>query len=89
MENTIGARIAKYRKAKGMKQDQLAEIMGVSPQQYLIDLRLRNARDLLISTDLSISEVARSVGYDDPLYFSRLYRKHYGLSPRESRHALK
>lgn len=61
------------------------QVMGVSPQQYLIDLRLRNAHDLIMNTDMSVSEVARSVGYDDPLYFSRLFRKHLGLSPREVR----
>jgi len=61
------------------------QLTGASPQKYLIDLRLKNAREMLISTDLSVSEVARSVGYDDALYFSRLFRKHLGLSPREVR----
>ena len=61
------------------------QIMGLSPQQYLIDLRLRNAREMLLSTDLSITEVARSVGYDDALYFSRLFRRHLGASPSEVR----
>lgn len=61
------------------------QLMGVSPQNYLISLRLRYAQELLCSTDLSVSETARSVGYDDPLYFSRLYRRHFGLSPRQTR----
>lgn len=54
---------------------------GRSPQQYLIELRLKNARELLLSTNLSVAEVARSVGYDDALYFSRLFRRHFGFSP--------
>lgn len=62
------------------------QIIGKSPQQYLIDLRLKNARELLQNTDLSIAEVARSVGYDDALYFSRLFRRHFGSAPREIRH---
>lgn len=59
--------------------------LGRSPQRYLIELRLRNAQELLMRTDMSISEVARSVGYDDALYFSRLFRKYMGFSPREAR----
>lgn len=58
---------------------------GRSPQQYLIELRLKNARELILSTDLSISEIARSVGYDDALYFSRLFRRHFASSPRALR----
>ncbi len=61
------------------------QITGLSPQQYLIGLRLKNARDLLLSTDLSIAEVARSVGYDDALYFSRLFHRHFGMAPRSLR----
>ena len=57
------------------------QLTGRSPQQYLIDLRLRNAQELLKSTDLSISEVARSVGYEDALYFSRLFRRRTGAPP--------
>lgn len=54
---------------------------GLSPQQYLINLRLKNAQDLLTTTDISIAEVARSVGYDDALYFSRLFHRHTGQTP--------
>lgn len=57
------------------------QIIGCSPQQYLLELRLKNARELLHSTDLSIAEVARSVGYEDALYFSRLFRRHTGQPP--------
>lgn len=60
---------------------------GRSPQQYLIELRLRNARELLLQTDLSVSEVARSVGYEDALYFSRLFRRHFGAPPKSVRDA--
>ena len=61
------------------------KVTGRSPQQYLIDLRLRNAQELLKSTDLSISEVARSVGYEDALYFSRIFRRHTGAPPSDHR----
>lgn len=57
------------------------KITGVSPQQYLIALRLKNAKGFLLSTDLSVSEIARNVGYDDALYFSRLFHRHFGVAP--------
>lgn len=60
-------------------------VTGRSPQQYLIELRLKNARELLLNTNLSIGEIARSAGYEDALYFSRLFKKHFGSSPREMR----
>lgn len=60
-------------------------LTGRSPQQYLIDLRLKNARELLVSTDLSVAEIARSVGYEDALYFSRLFKKHTGKAPKDMR----
>lgn len=58
---------------------------GVSPMQYVINLRLSHAKDQLRSTDYTIAEIAQLAGYDDPLYFSRLFKKHVGCSPREYR----
>jgi AraC family transcriptional regulator of arabinose operon len=58
---------------------------GVSPVLYLIRVRLRHACMLLDHSSLSLSEIARAVGYEDQFYFSRLFRKNIGLSPREYR----
>ena len=60
-------------------------VMKVSPMQHIIRQRIFNAKMLLTSTDYNISEVAFSVGYDNPLYFSRLFRKYTGQSPTEYR----
>jgi AraC-like DNA-binding protein len=57
--------------------------MAQSPQGYIIDLRLRMAAELLQRTDLSIKQVAYTVGYADQLYFSRLFRSRKGLSPSQ------
>jgi len=58
---------------------------GITPLQYLLDIRLSIAKDLLETTDYSINEIASLVGYDNALYFSRLFHKHTGLSPRDYR----
>jgi AraC family transcriptional regulator of arabinose operon len=54
---------------------------GMSPLEYITNLRLNIAKDLLSSSSLSISEVSIIVGYENPLYFSRIFKKTHGLSP--------
>lgn len=54
---------------------------GVSPMCWLREFRLKKAAALLKSTDLRISEIALSVGFSDPLYFTRRFTEHYGISP--------
>ena len=58
---------------------------GLSPSEYLIGLRIRNACTMLEQTDLSVQEVASASGYGDPFYFSRIFRKNMGLPPTEYR----
>lgn len=59
--------------------------VGVSPQNFLITKRLNAAKKLLISTSLSIKEIAFRCGYSDPLYFSKLFIKHIKCSPKKYR----
>ncbi len=55
---------------------------GVSPQKYILGKRLSHAKAIIDSGDFdTVSEIAASVGYSDPLYFSRAFKKKYGLSP--------
>jgi AraC-like DNA-binding protein len=58
---------------------------GFSPIDYLIRLRVRHACHVLDTTQRSIAEVAASVGYDDAYYFTRLFRRVMGCSPRAYR----
>ena len=58
--------------------------MNTTPHKYLTTLRLQAAADALRREDgRSVTEIARLCGYNDPLYFSRAFKKHYGVSPRE------
>lgn len=55
---------------------------GIAPQTYVQNKRLAHAKSMLDSgNDLSVSEVAASVGYADPFYFSRAFKKKYGIAP--------
>lgn len=56
-------------------------VTGTSPKKYQQTLRISNAKLLLSSTDLSVSEVSICCGFSDPLYFSRLFKKIVGISP--------
>jgi AraC-like DNA-binding protein len=58
---------------------------GDSPINYLIGLRLKQARYLLLDRGLSVGEIAARVGYDDIYHFSKLFKKHFGVSPRAMR----
>ena len=57
------------------------EVTGDTPINYLINLRLEKARDILEEGHFSIQAVAKKVGYDDPYYFSKLFKKKFGCSP--------
>ena len=61
------------------------DITGFSPQEYLLDFRIRQACSLLKKTDLPVSDIARSVGYEDALYFSRLFKQKKGKTPTDYR----
>ncbi|WP_165228066.1 AraC family transcriptional regulator [Aquisphaera insulae] len=58
---------------------------GMTPVNYFIHLKVQRACALLDVEGLAIAEVARAVGYDDPYYFSRIFRKVMGVSPRDFR----
>jgi AraC-like DNA-binding protein len=58
------------------------QVMGISPIDYLIRLRVEKARELLRDPRMSITEIALRVGFSDSNYFSRQFRKITGGSPR-------
>jgi AraC-like DNA-binding protein len=78
----------------------LARVVGLSPSHltalfrratgggvlaHHTSLRMARARQLLDRSPLSIREIAQLIGYEDPLYFSRQFRRVHGISPSEYR----
>ncbi len=55
------------------------------PARYVMKLRMREARRLLVETDLTVAEVALRTGFEDPLYFSRCFRRLTGVPPSHYR----
>ena len=61
------------------------ERLNLSPQEFLINFRMNKACELMENRQLSISDIARSVGYEDPLQFSKIFKKMTGKSPTDYR----
>ena len=72
-ENLHISRVQLYRKVKA--------IMGVSISDYIGNIRLENARAMLETTSLTVSEIAYSNGFSSPNYFSTVFKNRYGKSP--------
>ena len=62
-----------------------SETAGISPHQFLLKLRLDRACYLLKYSTMSIGDIAKSIGYDDSYYFSRIFKKKYLVSPKDYR----
>lgn len=64
------------------------QVTGMTPMHYILVSRINNAVSLLETTDYNVTEISTIVGYDNPLYFSRLFKKQKGVSPTEYRKLL-
>lgn len=56
--------------------------LNLSPIEYFLRLKIQRACELLRTTDLRVSQISEQLGYEDPLYFSRLFRRRAGETPR-------
>lgn len=56
-------------------------VTGQTPLDYLVKIRMEQAKNLLCTTDLAISKVGKKVGLDRPTYFSTLFKKYTGVTP--------
>ena len=69
-----------YKKVRG--------VTGYSPYEYLRVMRMKKAAEMLLTEDLTIAEVAYSVGINDPFYFSKCFKNQFGVSPSAYRKKL-
>lgn len=61
------------------------DALGTSPLRYAREHLIAQAKDSLSNTTLPCQEIAKRLGYDDPLYFSAVFKRIAGVSPREFR----
>jgi len=64
-------------------QRAFSKYFGLSPKQYLIQLRMNHALELLTKRKLSIKEISSACGFTDEKYFSRAFKKRYGYPPTQ------
>ena len=80
-----GWKVADYARALGCSATHLNRLThahaGQSPAAFLAGLRMQEARRLLAYTLMDVAEVGYRLGYEDPSYFSRAFRRETGLSP--------
>jgi len=62
---------------------------GMAPMDYFIHLKMQKACQLIYANESKIKEIAMTLGYDDPFYFSRVFRKNMGQSPEQYRFSAK
>lgn len=60
---------------------------GLSPHQFLIQVRLKKACQMLISSNLSVGEIAQALGFESVPYFFRIFKSKVGSTPSDYRHA--
>lgn len=84
--NYANAKISDVARYIGINRSYLSNLfrqrMGVSPQEFLMQFRLEQARKMLLATDAPVQDIARRVGYDNPLTFSKIFKGSFGVSPK-------
>ena len=84
--------IAEMARAAGMCErsfrDAVHEATGLSPKAYMLKGEMAAAMELLRTTDMTVSEIAACFNYTSPFYFSRVFKKHYGISPQHVREGI-
>ena len=83
--------ISRQNYAKDYIRNEFKAATGKTPTEFLIGIRMQHAAALLniYQHSISISEIAEKCGYNDPIYFSRLFKRYTGKSPRQFRDDLK
>ncbi|MFA0964424.1 two-component regulator propeller domain-containing protein [Roseivirga sp. BDSF3-8] len=79
----VGVFVKKMGISRSLLHKKLTSLTNQSASEFINHLRMQKAKSLLEGNTLNISEVAYASGYNDPKYFSRLFKKHFGQSPKE------
>ena len=83
--------VAGYAEALGVTRFQLGEAVrrhtGRSPQEFLHDMLMERAKGMLSQSTMRVAAIAYRLGYQDPAYFNRAFRRHVGQTPGEWRRA--
>ncbi len=61
------------------------EQFGIPPTKYILNIRMSSAKELLNSTDLSVKQIGIMCGYDDPHFFTKVFKRFFGVNPTECR----
>ena len=85
MPLTVAAVASACRLSQRHMERLFREHTGVTPVSYYMDVRLDRARGMITQTEMSVLQVSVACGFASPEYFSRVYRKRFGLTPSEDR----
>lgn len=64
-------------------------LTGLTPNNYIFNVRMEAARDMLATTNFTVSEISYKIGMPNPYYFSKCFKKFSGMPPRDFRNSLK
>ncbi len=65
--------------------DQFKRKFGITPGKYMLEKRLSDASELLLYSDFSIGEISNTLGFCEPGYFTKVFTRKYGISPKKYR----
>lgn len=74
---------AEVKLSKSTMNRKLKAMTGLTPMDFVKNIRLRSACRLLRQADMTVSEVAYAVGFNDPKYFAKCFKEEYGQTPRQ------
>lgn len=84
-ENNTLQKVEDYARKMNLPEDTFNTMVktftGISAKQYILDLKITEAKRQLIYSQFNINEIAFNLGFEDPSYFTRLFKKKTGLSP--------
>jgi len=80
---TVEEMAARHKLSASYFSTQFRKATGMPPIDYFIHLKIQKACQLLYKDNIKVKEVAEAIGYEDPYYFSRLFKKYMNVSPEQ------